>query len=357
MEQLSGVALAALLGTAEEPLLVDVRAPEEFAAWSIHGARNVPLDELEGALGTFDSERSVVTVCATGARSQRAAELLERAGLRVLGLTGGMAAWADVRDVAELAAGDLEVVQVRRRGKGCLSYVVGAGGECLVVDPAGAPELYLDLAATRGWRVRHVVDSHLHADHLSASRALARAAEASLHLHPADGWRFAHGDLAEGDRFTLAGREVLVRHVPGHTPGSSAFVLDGAAVLTGDVLFVDGVGRPDLAQHAAEFAADLHRSLTETLLALDPATVVLPAHFGEDVVVRPGEPVASGLGELARSLAPLSLEAGEFIAWATGRATPRPPNYVAVVEANAAGDAPDEEEAHLLELGPNRCAV
>ena len=105
-------------------------------------------------------------------------------------------------------------------------------------------------------------------------------------------------------------------------------------MLTGDTLFVDGVGRPDLADRAEEFAHNLYRSLQERVLTLPDDAVVLPGHYGEGVAVHPHQPVGAPLGELRRTLEPLQLDEEHFVAWATERATPRPPNYVEIIKAN-----------------------
>ena len=86
-----------------------------------------------------------------------------------------MAAWGKVYDHVTVDGDQVRIVQVRRRGKGCLSYVIGAGDEAFVVDPAIDIDVYRDVAAEHGWRITRVFDTHLHADHLSGARALAAA--------------------------------------------------------------------------------------------------------------------------------------------------------------------------------------
>ncbi len=119
------------------------------------------------------TDREVVTVCASGSRSSSAAEILSRTGRQVANLVGGMAGWATTYDAVTLELDDVRVVQVRRRGKGCLSYLVGAGDQAFVVDPSFDIEVYARLADEHGWRITRVFDTHLHADHLSGARLLA----------------------------------------------------------------------------------------------------------------------------------------------------------------------------------------
>jgi glyoxylase-like metal-dependent hydrolase (beta-lactamase superfamily II)/rhodanese-related sulfurtransferase len=358
-QELSATELAGLLGTDDQPFILDVREPAEVSAWAITGAVNIPLDELASRATEVPSGQRVVVVCASGNRSARAARALDAAGFDVANLTGGMASWGLVYDTAILEIPGARTVQVRRRGKGCLSYVIGAGAEAFVVDPSLDSDVYLRLAGDLGWRISRVFDTHLHADHFSGARLLADQTGASLHLNPADAFGFAFSPLQGGDRFELpggVGLSLAAVHAPGHTPGSTVYLVGEHAVLSGDTLFVDGVGRPDLAERAQEFAANLYRSLHEEVLSLAHGVEVLPAHYGDDVVVVPGKPVSATLDELRGTLGPLSLGPEEFVAWATARANQRPPNYVEIVKANMTG-APAGPGLRQLELGPNRCSV
>jgi len=358
--QITAHEVALRLGTDAEPFILDVRDRDEVEAWSIPGACNIPLAELSARRAEIPMEEEVVVVCASGGRSARATEALSREGWDVYDLTGGMQEWATVYDAAEVTVGTATVVQVRRRGKGCLSYVIGAGDEAYVVDPSVDVDRYLGVARARGWRITKVFDTHLHADHLSGARELASIARADLHLNPADAFDFDYVPLTDGERHRLpGGTEVAVTalHTPGHTTGSTMYLVGDGAVLSGDTLFVDGVGRPDLADRAEEFATQLYQSLHERVLALPDETLVLPGHYGERVVVRPHEPVGAPLGQLRATLAPLGLPETDFVAWATARATPRPPNYVDIVLANRGRSDRPLAELVPLELGPNRCAA
>lgn len=358
--EVSAAELVHLVGTEGAPMLVDVREPDEFAGWSIPGAVNIPLGRLERHVENLVGCDQVVLVCASGARSDQATRQLLAAGLPAANLVGGMLAWAGVYDTADVDLGAATIVQVRRRGKGCLSYLVAAGGEAFVVDPSADVERYVEVAAERGWRITRVIDTHLHADHLSGGRALAAATGASLHLGAADGFVGDFEPLADGAWLSLGGAThlgVTGFATPGHTQGSVVLHVGGRAVLTGDTLFVDGVGRPDLADQAEEYARQLHRSLHAKVLALPTDAVVLPAHYGEAVAVRPGSPVASTLGALRRDLPQLAMDEEDFVAWATGRVSDRPPHYTEIVRVNRGVLRRPLEDLRRLELGPNRCAA
>jgi glyoxylase-like metal-dependent hydrolase (beta-lactamase superfamily II) len=351
--------LAARIGTADEPFVLDVREPDEVAEWSISGSLNVPAGELPQRLDEVPDDREVVVVCAAGGRSRTAAQFLSERGLRVASLRGGMAAWGRVYDRAVIDDGAVRVVQVRRRGKGCLSYIIGAGRDAFVVDPALDVDVYTEMAADQGWRITRVFDTHLHADHVSGARTLAAASGASLHLNPADTFAFAYEPLHDRERFSLGDLAVTVAAVPtpGHTQGSTIYFVGDRIVLTGDTLFIDGVGRPDLAERAEEFARNLYRSLHERVLGLPDDTLVLPGHYGDRVRVKPEVPVGARLGALRAELAPLAFDEDTFVEWATAQATPRPPNYVEIITANMGRSELPHPALQRLEAGPNRCSV
>lgn len=359
-EEVSAGQLARLLGSDQEPFLLDVRQPEEVAEWAIAGAHNIPLGDLRRRLTEVPTERPVVVVCRSGNRSRQAAEMLSHAGYCVRNLNGGMTAWGEVYDTAVVSLARAEVVQVRRRGKGCLSYLVGAGDEAFVVDPSTRVDAYQAIAEERSWRITRVFDTHLHADHLSGARELASMSGAMLHLSPFDSFEFPYEALEEDQVFSLPDGttfSVTALHTPGHTEGSVVFVIGDEAVLSGDTIFVDNVGRPDLAERAEEFARNLYRSLREKVLVLPGETLVFPAHYGSLTRVRPDEPVVTTLATLREVLPALSLDEDAFVSWAAGSVAERPPNYVEIIKANMGRSVLAPDQLTQLEAGPNRCSV
>ncbi len=173
--------------------------------------------------------------------------------------------------------------------RGCAAYLFGCGsaGKCAVVDAhvedVGA---YRAFAASKGMRITHVIDTHVHADHASGGSALAARAGAEYCLYESADVAFAFEALRDGQELELGNTRIRVLHTPGHSPESVCLVVtdlrrgtDPWFVLTGDTLFVGAVGRPDLPGHARESAAQLHRSIREKLLTLPDDVEVYPAHF------------------------------------------------------------------------------
>lgn len=357
---------------ADRPVTVlDIRTDDDRQQWSIPGSVHVnAFDALRsgrpGALAdlALPSDRPVVTVCNAGRVSQTAADLLASRGLDARSLDGGMKGWSLAWNVADVPLADARfaddsprVIQIRRTGKGCLSYIVGSSGEAAVIDPSVSPDVYLELAQRRGWSIRYVLDTHVHADHLSRARELARRTGAVLLLPPQRRVKFAFTPIADGEQIKVGDATLKAVHTPGHTNESTSYVLDDAAVFTGDTVFTNGVGRPDL-RADGETARTRARSLFKSLQQLrqfPSEMVVLPAHASEPIAFD-GKPVAARIGEVDRWLANWLTSESTFVDRVTSNLPPTPPSFLQIVDLNEAGEFPASDPTEL-EAGANRCAV
>lgn len=346
--------------------VLDVRPVRDRSEWQIPESRHVDAyDALWAddpqALATVElpHDQPVVTVCGAGKTSLIAARHLRERGLEALSLDGGMRAWSLAWNSA-LVPGSATptIVQVRRTGKGCLSYLVGAGTSALVIDPSLPPEIYCGLAQKQGWQIRHVLETHIHADHLSRGRALAEQCGAELYLPAQQRVRFAHTPLADGDVLTLGPARLEALRTPGHTPESTCYLLDERALFSGDTLSLVSVGRPDLLGDAAGTPREkthlLYHSL-QRIFALDPATDVLPCHTGQPIAFD-RQPISATLGQLHDRLAELLADETMFVEQILARIPETPANYVRIIALNESGQSPEDDPAEL-EVGANRCAI
>jgi glyoxylase-like metal-dependent hydrolase (beta-lactamase superfamily II) len=172
---------------------------------------------------------------------------------------------------------------------GCAAYLFGCGslGRCAVVDAQERDvDAYAAFAASKGMRITHVFDTHVHADHASGGPRLARETGAKYCLHESADVDLEFERVRDGERIELGNTRVSVLHTPGHTPESMCLLVTDARrgeapwfVLTGDTLFVGAVGRPDLPGRTRENAAELHASIHERLLTLPGDVEVYPGHF------------------------------------------------------------------------------
>jgi glyoxylase-like metal-dependent hydrolase (beta-lactamase superfamily II) len=176
---------------------------------------------------------------------------------------------------------------------GCAAYLFGCGalGKCAVIDAHEEDvEAYVAFASSKGMRITHVIDTHVHADHRSGGPTLAREAGASYCLHESADVELPFEPLRDGQEVVLGNTRFKVLHTPGHTPESISLVVTdlrrGSApwfVLTGDTLFVGAVGRPDLPGAVREDAAQLYDSIHGKLLTLPDDLEVYPGHFSGSV--------------------------------------------------------------------------
>jgi glyoxylase-like metal-dependent hydrolase (beta-lactamase superfamily II)/rhodanese-related sulfurtransferase len=346
--------------------VLDVRPTVERAEWASPGSIHIDAyDALKArdpaalAAVNVPSDILVVTVCAAGKTSRIAAEQLAARGVEACSLDGGMKAWSLAWNTAEVPvhASDVRIIQVRRTGKGCLSYLIGAGEEAMVIDASLDPQVYIDLARSHGWQITSVFDTHIHADHLSRSRQLAQMSGAKLFLPDQQRVSFPFTAMRDGDTLATPPLMLTALRTPGHTPESTCYLLNHAILFTGDTLFPTSIGRPDLHADEQETRARtllLYHSLHK-LLALPSETLVLPGHASQPVPFD-GEPIGATLAEIDEQVGLLHATQTMFVETLLRLLPPTPPNYERIVRLNEAGMVPEGDMTEL-EAGANRCAI
>lgn len=349
----------------EKPLtILDVRPKTEREEWSIPGSIHEDVYEKLKAgdpsaldLAELDTDKPIVTICAAGKASLIAAELLKRKGYDVFSLDGGMKAWNYAWNTAEITLDGVKLIQVRRSSKGVLSYIIGSKDEAIVIDAALDPQVYLDLANANGWTIKYVTDTHVHADYLSRTRELAKACFATHVLIDKADVDYSFSPVRNGNQLIVGNAKLEVVHTPGHTMESTSFRLGDDAIFTGDTLFIDGVGRPDLkasVDEAEKRSRLLYNSLKK-LLKFKSTALVLPAHLATPVPFD-GKLVADTIGSLSDKLEVIKLSEDEFVKYTTSRIPPSPPNYLTIAGLNRQGSYDGYLPADL-EAGANRCAI
>lgn len=263
--------------------------------------------------------------------------------------------------IADLQNGG-ELYQFIRYGKGCLSYMVVNNGEAAIIDAVRFTEVFTQFAEAKNLTIKHIFDTHLHADHISGGRAIATAMNATYYLPPKDAEEvnFAYTALEDGLSIQLGNSTIDVQAIysPGHTIGSTSFIVDGQYLLTGDILFVDSIGRPDLAGLAQDWVADLRQTLYVRYRELAKNLIVLPAHFMTLNEVNDDGTVSKELGALFAENDGLNIEdEREFRSFVTENLPPQPNAYEEIRHVNMGKLQPTIEEQIEMEIGPNRCAV
>ncbi len=226
--------------------------------------------------------------------------------------------------------------------RSCASYLVGCPSMAVaaVVDPQGDPAEYDALAGRHGLRITDVIDTHVHADHVSGARDLAEITGATLRFGARAAVGFPFEPMVDGEVLEVGNRRMRVIHTPGHTPEHVCLVVDDWFVLTGDTLFVGDVGRVDLslegvgADELRERALTLHGSL-QKLLALPPETEVYPGHYAGSTCGRGMDGKAiSTIGRERRANPALALAAGDFVDFQLSSTPPLPEDFHSIKRAN-----------------------
>lgn len=349
------------INSESELFLLDVREPDEYADWNIEGSHNIPLSELTKSLDRIPSNRKVIALCPHGNRSKIAKFILQPYGYKVQSLEGGLKAWSTALEHAdmdfEISGNKVNVILVKRIGKGCASYIVSANGEGAVIDPVFPVDYYLNLASERGIRFTKVYDTHQHADHVSASKQLSDKAGADLYLSSYEEYSFEHKPLENQDILKIGNIDLQVIHTPGHTMGSLSFLLGGKLLFSGDTLFVNGVGRPDLRDKALEYAEILYDSLHNKILNLNESTIVYPAHFESNIKI--AEYIPCNLATVKKSIKTLlSIDKDGFMQKITSTPMPTSRSHKQIISINKNNTVISSvNEIHELEIGPNRCNI
>ncbi len=375
--EISPLELAGLLEATSPLQIMDLRAPERVAQGRIdllpperfHNIRGSELMHHTSLEATgLDPHLPTVLVCALGMDSQILAFHLGRLGLQSRSLKGGMAAWMNLVLPRELdpPQGVDRLVQLDRVGKGCLGYLVVSGGEAFIVDPPLQFQPYLELVRASGARLVGVADTHVHADYVSGAPALARDQGVPYYLHPADAVYPYDGTpgkldfhrLSDGDLLEVGEASLRIVHTPGHTEGSVTCILEDRLALTGDFLFVESIGRPDLGGDAEAWAERLWESVARAKAEWSPGLAVYPAHYASPSERRMGPAVGAALADLLRENSLLAMnERAAFLRVIRESRAPFPAAYRTIKALNLGLIPLVPSEVEELEMGKNECAL
>jgi glyoxylase-like metal-dependent hydrolase (beta-lactamase superfamily II)/rhodanese-related sulfurtransferase len=356
--------LRQMLGSDQPVNVVDIRPMQERAEWMIPGSIHIEVyHQLKQNDATafdhmfLDKSVPVVTVCAGGRMSLVAADILNKKGYNAHSLQDGMKGWSLAWNTAYNQYEGFELWQVRRTGKGCLSYIIASRKEVIIIDASLPLEVYAQLVDQHQLSIKYVLETHIHADHLSRSREVAAHFKIPLYLPVPNKVLFDFYPITETSTFAIGAVVLQSMATPGHTLDSYSIYIPGKILFTGDTLFTNGVGRPDLKASPEETkhkAGLLYHSL-QKLLSLPNDVVLFPAHTNQPVNFD-DRLVQTTIGEAKKNIALLQSSEEEFISTLIQKIPDTPPNFLSIAEKNLLGSYEGVNPIDL-EAGANRCAI
>jgi len=358
----------------EDFRLLDVRNDVEFGRFKVEGPYpidmiNVPYMEFveheEESVARVPRDKKLRIVCAKEGSAKYVGEILENHGYTDIGyLTKGIKSWGNyLAPIRVNDGGDYAFYQFRRPGKASCSYALVYGKEMMVFDPAKNIAAYQKFADQRGCAIVKTIETHRQADYISGSQPLNRAVGAAIMAPEPDfkGAKFLFTPAKDGDvyTFTGGGPEVKVLHTPGHTPGSTCYLIDGKYLISGDTIFIYSIGRPDLGGMAEAWSKMLFKTVTEIILPMDDGVQVFPGHYMDWKEANQNLVFTETMGRIKQINSEIYSIRDErrFFEFIKENMRKQPEEYAKIREINAGLVEVDEEQQDVLDLGKNECAA
>ena len=233
----------------------------------------------------------------------------------------------------------------------------------VLFDPTRNVDFYRQFAEKNGARIIKSFETHLQADYISGSKQIASESGATIFGHENDfkGAAFQYEKIADEAvyPFSEGGPEVKALHMPGHTPGSTSYLIDNKYLITGDTVFILSIGRPDLGGKAQEWSKLLYNTLKTKIADLADDLVILPGHFMDWSEANPNQIFSDTLGSIkARNADIYGISSQDaFIGFIEDNMRTQPEVYAEIRKVNAGLLDVDAEQQEIMDLGKNECAA
>jgi glyoxylase-like metal-dependent hydrolase (beta-lactamase superfamily II) len=356
--------------------LLDVRNNEEFGRFKVEGPHlskilNLPYIEfIEKEEETVDQfqvskAKSIRIVCAKEGSAKYVGEILLKNGWQdVKILEKGIKSWGNLLTPKLVASQNgYAFYQFIRPGKASCSYGLIYGDEMVVFDPSRNAQYYQDFAKKHDARIIKTFETHLQADYISGSQRLHSDTGAQIVGHQDDfkDAVFEYRGVNDQDifRFTNEGPEIKAIHTPGHTPGSTSYLIDNKYLVTGDTVFILSIGRPDLGGKAEEWSKLLYKTLRTKIADMDDDLLILPGHYLDWSEANPDNVFVDSMGSIKAKNANIYgiAEEDEFVRFIEDNMRKQPDVYGEIRKVNAGILEVDDEEQEVMDLGKNECAA
>jgi len=353
-------------------VLLDVRNEKEFANWSVEGPNTCPyinipyyhfIEDEAGSTELVPKGVKIRVVCAKEGSAKYVADLLCAAGFTDVGyLKEGIVGWGNalIPRLITPEEAPYKIYQCIRPGKASLSYLICSEGEAFIVDPSRNIEVYINTARENGCRISKSFETHRQADYISGCQLLLKETTAEIFASDFDfeGADFTYNSVADGDTYLCGKVTVKAVHTPGHTMGSTSFLVDDRYLLSGDTVFISTVGRPDLGGKWEAWSRVLYLTLNLKLREIPNSVWVLPGHYSSWSESNTRHTFMDTLGNIKEKAEafklPNELKFKEFI---HENIRPQPGVYAKIRRVNGGWIRPSKEEANTMDLGKNECSA
>ena len=367
--------LFSFLTQKEDMIVLDVRNEEDFGRFSVEGPFpfdmvNVPyfdfMEEEDASVAKVSYDKPVKVVCAKEGSAQYVGEILMNHGFKdVAFLTGGIKTWGNMLTPKRInpESDDYALYQFIRPAKASCNYGLLYKGEMVNFDPSRNYDFYHSFADSQNVKIVRTFETHLQADYISGSKKIADVTGAEIMANVGDfkDASFQYSGVKDGESYSVGGDgpEIKVLHSPGHTPGSTSYIIDDKYFITGDTVFILSVGRPDLGGKAEEWSVMLFDTLTNKVQNLDKKLKVLPGHFMEWNEANDSLLFVENLGEVIhRNAGVFKISTPEnFTQYIMDNVHKSPEIYGEIRKVNVGWLDVDMNEADIMDLGKNECVA
>ncbi len=357
----------------ENMLVLDVRNDKDFARFQVESPypfdmKNVSYYDFmeieEESVALVPRDTSIKIVCAKEGSAKYVAEILEKHGYQDVGyLAGGIKSWGNLL-VPKLIEenNSYQLYQFIRPGKASCSYGLISNNEMMVFDPSRNLDFYLNFAKQKECSITQTFETHLQADYIAGSRGLNAETGSIFYANDNDFKSSKNPYTPLTDQaiitFSNSGPEVKVLFTPGHTPGSTSFIIDNKFMVSGDTVFINSVGRPDLGGKAEEWAHMLFDTI-KMIKQLNTNLIILPGHYIEWEEATTDLLFVRSLKDiLERNQNIYNIEKlDDFIDFIKNNMRQQPAEYAIIRLVNANQEEHDDAKQEELDLGKNECAA
>jgi len=361
------------LTTRRDMVVLDVRNKVDFNRFKVESPYPFTMQNIsyfdfmeieDECVARVARDKPVRIVCAKEGSAKFVAEILDRHGLQDVGyLAGGIKSWGNLLVPVLLNPGEAyQIYQFIRPGKASASYGLQNGDELMLFDPSRNTDFYLEFADKKNCRLIKTFETHLQADYIAGSRTLSEKTGAEFLANTNDfaGAKIDYIPLQDGaiHNFSRPGPKVQCVFTPGHTPGSTSFVVDDRYMISGDTIFIQSIGRPDLGGQVEAWSEKLFMSL-QNIRKYQDTMLVLPGHYMSWEEANDHLAFVATLAETKTFNKEIFAirDASTFLQFIKNNMREQPDEYAMIRRINANLEQVDDNKAEELDLGKNECAA